>query len=100
MGFLMEANQELLVFLNAVELRILWSLLVGTFVACFTVFYDLRSPFGGSYQISASVDQLYNIRSALKDAVSMSIHEQQVEPIALPRTDMHVAPTSNNRTRV
>jgi len=55
-----------MVFLNAVQLKILWSMLVGTFVACFTVFYDLRSPFSGSYQISASVDQLYTVRLALQ----------------------------------
>lgn len=69
-GFLMEANQELLVFLNAVQLKILWSMLVGTFVACFTVFYDLRYPFSGSYQISASVDQLYTVRMALQAPVT------------------------------
>eukprot|EP00977_Amphora_coffeiformis_P013828 scaffold3740_cov146-Amphora_coffeaeformis.AAC.2 len=65
-GFLMEANQELLVFLNAIQLKILWSMLVSTFVACFTVFYDLLNPFYGGYQVSASVDQLYTIRLALK----------------------------------
>ena len=64
-GFLMEANQELLVFLNAVQLKLLWSMLVWCFVACFTVFYDLRSPFSGGYQISGSVDQLYTVRDAL-----------------------------------
>ena len=62
----MEANQDLLVFLNAVQVKFLWSMLVSTFTACFVVFYDLRSPFSGSYQISASVDQLYTILMALK----------------------------------
>ena len=51
-GFLMEADQELLVFLNAIQLKILWSMLVSTFVACFTVFYDLLNPFYGGYQVS------------------------------------------------
>jgi hypothetical protein len=70
------SNQEFLIFLNAVQLKILWSMLTFTFTACFTVFYDLRSPFGGSYQISASVDQLYPIRATLKDAVSQSLQNQ------------------------
>ena len=48
----MEADQELLVFLNAIQLKILWSMLVSTFVACFTVFYDLLNPFYGGYQVS------------------------------------------------
>jgi hypothetical protein len=65
-----------LIFLNAVQLKILWSMLTFTFTACFTVFYDLRSPFGGSYQISASVDQLYPIRASLKEAVSQSLQNQ------------------------
>ena len=65
-GFLMEADQELLVFLNAIQLKILFSMLVATFVACFTVFYDLLNPFYGGYQVSDSVDQLYTIRLALK----------------------------------
>jgi hypothetical protein len=66
-----------LIFLNAVQLKILWSMLTFTFTACFTVFYDLRSPFGGSYQISASVDQLYPIRAALKESVSLSLQQKQ-----------------------
>lgn len=65
-GFLMEANQELLVFLNAIQLKILWSMLVATFTSCFTVYFDLLNPFSGGYQVSASVDQLYTIRQALK----------------------------------
>jgi len=72
-GFLMEANQELLVFLNAIQLKLLWSMLVSTFVACFTVFYDLLNPFYGGYQVSASVDQLYTIRLALKAESEMCL---------------------------
>lgn len=63
--FLIETNQDLLFFLNAFQLKLLWSILIGTFTACFTVFFDLRTPFSGSYQISASVDQLHSIRRSL-----------------------------------
>jgi hypothetical protein len=72
-GFLMEGNQELLVFLNAIQLKILWSMLVATFVACFTVFFDLLNPFNGGYQVSASVDQLYTIRLALQAESELSV---------------------------
>ena len=64
-AFLIETNQDLLFFLNDFELKILWSMIVGTFVACFTLFYDLLSPFAGSYQILPTVDQLYRIRRTL-----------------------------------
>jgi hypothetical protein len=65
-AFLLESDQVLLVFLNAIQLRILWTMLVGTFSALAIVCYDLGHPFRGSYQISKSVDQLYTIRLALR----------------------------------
>lgn len=46
--FLMETNQELLIFLSAIQLRILWSMLIGTFSALAVVNYDMRDPFRGS----------------------------------------------------
>ena len=65
-AFLIETDQELLVFLNAFQLKILWSMLTGTFVACFAVFTDLLSPFSGSYRVSDSVDQLHIIKWTLQ----------------------------------
>jgi len=71
-AFLIETDQELLVFLNAFQLKILWSMLSGTFVACFAVFADLRAPFSGSYQVSDSVDQLHTIKWTLQASRIMS----------------------------
>ena len=66
-SFLLETNQDILIFLNAVQLKLLWSMLVSVFAALGTVCYDLVDPFRGSYQISkATVGQLYTIRSALR----------------------------------
>eukprot|EP00550_Attheya_septentrionalis_P012721 CAMPEP_0198301262 /NCGR_PEP_ID=MMETSP1449-20131203/50877_1 /TAXON_ID=420275 /ORGANISM="Attheya septentrionalis, Strain CCMP2084" /LENGTH=465 /DNA_ID=CAMNT_0044003293 /DNA_START=214 /DNA_END=1611 /DNA_ORIENTATION=- len=67
-AFLIESNQELLIFLNAIQLRILWTMLIGTFSSLSTVCYDLGDPFHGSYQISRSVDQLFTIRETLQAA--------------------------------
>jgi hypothetical protein len=67
--FLIETNQDLLYFLQAFQLKLLWATLVGTFVSCFTVFYDLGSPFAGQYKITASIEQLHAIKMALKAAV-------------------------------
>jgi len=66
LAFLLETDQQLLVFLNAIQLRILWTMLLGTFSALAIVCYDLIQPFRGSYQVSQSVDQLYTIRLAMK----------------------------------
>ena len=76
-AFLLESNQDLLMFLNAIQLRILWTMLVGTFSALAIVCYDLSNPFRGSYQISKSVDQLYTIRLTLR--ASLRAEEAEAE---------------------
>jgi hypothetical protein len=70
-AFLMETNQELLIFLNSIQLRILWTMLIGTFSALATVCYDLCDPFAGSNNLSKSVNQLVTIRSALRASLSL-----------------------------
>ncbi|GMI46081.1 hypothetical protein TrCOL_g2509 [Triparma columacea] len=65
--FLLETDQEALVFLNAVQLKILWSMLVGAFTALAVVITDLSDPFKGSYTISSTVLQLFRIRNALNE---------------------------------
>jgi Protein of unknown function (DUF4239) len=76
-AYLIETDQELLVFLNAVQLKLLWSMLVGTFVACFAVVLDLRTPFTGTYQISASVDQLHTIKLTLQASSLLAAQKKQ-----------------------
>jgi hypothetical protein len=80
-AFLLESNQDLLMFLNAIQLRILWTMLVGTFSALAIVCYDLGNPFRGSYQISKSVDQLYTIRLALQATLVSKEEEEQENKI-------------------
>lgn len=58
--FLMETNQDLLLFLSAIQLRVLWSMLIGTFSALGVVNYDMIDPFRGSceydtYTISSMI---------------------------------------------
>jgi hypothetical protein len=78
-AFLLETKQDILVFLNAIQLRILWTMLVGTFTALGIVCYDLSHPFQGSYQISNNtVQQLYSIRKTLQ--ASLSRHEHRRPP--------------------
>jgi len=69
--FLMETNQELLIFLSAIQLRILWSMLIGTFSALAVVNYDMRDPFQGTYTVAVSVDQFYSVREALRATIQM-----------------------------
>ena len=65
--FLLETDQEALIFLDAVQLKILWSMLVGAFTALAVVITDLSDPFKGSYTISPTVLQLFKIRDALNE---------------------------------
>lgn len=78
-AFLMETNQDILVFLNSIQLRLLWTILVATFSALGLVCYDLGHPFRGSYQISKSVDQLYTIRLGFEIAMEQEEEEQLKE---------------------
>eukprot|EP00980_Cylindrotheca_fusiformis_P005538 scaffold1172_cov115-Cylindrotheca_fusiformis.AAC.13 len=84
-AFLLESNQDLLMFLNAIQLRVLWTMLVGTFSALAIVSYDLGHPFRGSYQISIAVDQLYTIRLALRASMmsDMDILEGSEESLLI-----------------
>jgi hypothetical protein len=62
LAFLMETDQDIMVFLFAIQLRLLWTMLVATFCALGLVCYDLGHPFRGIYQISAGVKELYDVR--------------------------------------
>jgi Protein of unknown function (DUF4239) len=64
--YLLETDQDILVFLYAVQLKLLWAILVGVFTGFAVVCYDLIDPFQGLYQISSTVNQLYTIRESLK----------------------------------
>ena len=58
--FLMETNQDLLLFLSAIQLRVLWSMLIGTFSALGVVNYDMIDPFSGSCEYNICVFGLYH----------------------------------------
>jgi hypothetical protein len=75
-AFLVETNQDIIIFLNAVQLKLLWAMLVGVFSALAIVVYDLGDPFRGSYEISKSVDQLYTIRSALRASARVALDDR------------------------
>jgi len=57
LAFLMETNQEILLFLNKFQLRTLWTILIGTLAALGVVCYDLSEPFRGSYQVCNSKEE-------------------------------------------
>ena len=65
--FLLETDQEALAFLNAVQLKLLFTMLVGTFSSLAVVCFDLSDPFGGSYSIGSTVLQLFMLRDSFNE---------------------------------
>ena len=49
--FLLETDRDLMFFLAGFQLRILWSMLIGTLTLMIAVIYDLATPFDGSYTV-------------------------------------------------
>jgi len=86
-AFLMECNQEILYFLSAIELRILWTVLTGTFASLAVVLYDLSDPFRGSYTIRRSTDQLYSLRASFETVCSI---DQQKKEMGLKSRKMKI----------
>jgi len=65
-AFLIESDQEVLRFLDSVQLRILFTFLVGTFSALDALMLDLVRPFSGIYRISGSRAQMLSFRQAVE----------------------------------
>jgi hypothetical protein len=50
-SFLVATDQSLMIF-ESLQVRILWTILIGAFTSLAVVCYDLSSPFVGAYQVS------------------------------------------------
>jgi hypothetical protein len=82
LAFLLETNQDILIFLNAVQLRILWTMLIGSISALSVVCWDLSFPFTGNYVISNAVDQLKTIRDTIRAVTDTEEDEEDEEMLA------------------
>lgn len=64
-GFLLAADQQTLLFLAPVQLRLLFTVLVGSLTATACICTDLNDPFRGAFQITPSSEQLVMIRDVV-----------------------------------
>ena len=64
LAFLLETDQEVLRFLDALQLRLLFTILIGVFSALAALVVDLADPFRGAYRITPTVAQLFPLRAA------------------------------------
>mmetsp|Transcript_29008 Transcript_29008/g.79334 ORF Transcript_29008/g.79334 Transcript_29008/m.79334 type:complete len:145 (-) Transcript_29008:181-615(-) len=65
LGFLLAADQQTLLFLAPVQLRVLFAVLVGALTATACICADLNDPFRGAFQITPSSEQLLLIRDVV-----------------------------------
>jgi hypothetical protein len=65
-AFLLVSDQEVLQYLNSVQLRALFSILVGVLSGTAALCFDLADPFRGSFCISSAASQLGDLKVALQ----------------------------------
>ncbi|KAL3796194.1 hypothetical protein ACHAWO_010474 [Cyclotella atomus] len=65
--FLLESNQSLNQYLNSIQLRSLFALLVGVFSTTATLCLDLDDPFTGSFSINSASAQIGDLRLCLQE---------------------------------
>ena len=73
--FLLNSNQTVLQYLNSVQLRLLFAILVGVFSGTGMLCLDLADPFRGSFSISEAATQLGDLRLALKRDIAVACAE-------------------------
>ena len=64
-GFLIESDQSQVQFLDAIQLRILFTMLAGAAAGTAVLCYDLSDPYRGSFTVARAADQFYSLRAAM-----------------------------------
>lgn len=65
LAYLVETDQEVLQFLSSLQLRLLFTILIGVFSGVGSVVTDIADPFRGAYRITSTVAQFFPLREAL-----------------------------------
>ena len=73
--FLLVSNQQILQYLNSVQLRSLFAILVGVCSGTATLCLDLADPFRGSFSIAEASTQLEDLRICLREDVAEATAE-------------------------
>ena len=75
--FLIETDRPVILFLDNFQLRLIWSLLVGTLTAIYCIGIDLSSPFVGTYVVAADqlLDEAEDLLTLIRDTSTKSVPE-------------------------
>jgi hypothetical protein len=76
-AFLLVADQQVLLFLAPITIRLLFMVLVGSLVATACICVDLADPFGGAFQITPSSEQLYLIRDLVDQTLNQTPRDDE-----------------------
>jgi len=70
--FLIETDRPVILFLDNFQLRLIWSLLVGTLTAIVCIGIDLNNPFVGTYTVPADqlLDESEDLISLIQDTAT------------------------------
>ena len=77
LGFLLACDQQTLLFLAPVQLRLLFSVLVGSLSATACICIDLNDPFTGAFQITPSSEQIAIIREVIEQSLACDERAEQ-----------------------
>jgi hypothetical protein len=94
---LLESNQTLNQYLNSIQLRSLFALLVGVFSSTATLCLDLDDPFTGSFSINSASAQIGDLRLCLQEDVREANSEQgEISSRTIKALRELLKPTSSN----
>ena len=66
-AFLVESDDQSLLFLDRLQLRLMFAVLFGALGGIGSILFDLNDPYRGSFRITPAAGQLKAIRNALDD---------------------------------
>ena len=75
-SFLLNSNQQILQYLNSIQLRLLFGNIVGVFSGISIICYVLADPFRGSFSIAEAATQLGDLRLNLEKDVAVACIEE------------------------
>ena len=75
--FLIETDRPVILFLDNFQLRLIWSLLVGTLTAIYCIGIDLSSPFVGTYVVAADqlLDEAEDLLTLIRETSTKSVQK-------------------------
>ena len=76
-AFLLTSNQPVLQYLDSIQLRFMFAIIVGVASGQAILCWDLDNPFSGTFSIAGASTQLADLRVCLREDVREAVEESQ-----------------------